>query len=201
MLRGDRFVRSTFGRPFTVGDYHKLHRLVAPVDDGDFGLSQRTGALDINFLAFNDSVSDLQSDMQSYVLKYSGTTVTLKAVSDSLSEVGKLLRAYYDKLFPTLNDIARLHQALENLHPYVDYNTRTNRIVLNRLLAETKRATLHPVQSTRRTPFDPGALGGGDRARPERMARDRTGATPWPRPDLDAVHRRLRIIRAERPVV
>jgi len=35
-----------------------------------------------------------------------------------------------------LRIIATTHKELESLHPYVDYNTRTNRLVLNRLLVE-----------------------------------------------------------------
>lgn len=140
MLRGDRFLRNTFGRNLTVNDYRQLHRLVAPVEDGDFGLQPRTGTLDISFLQFNDSIDDLVEDEQPYVQRYSGTTVTLRSISEPLAEVDRLLEDYYDKVFVMLEDIARLHQALENLHPYVDYNTRTNRLVLNRLLAERREA-------------------------------------------------------------
>lgn len=140
MLLADRFLRSTFGSKLGVSDYQKLHRAVAPVDDGDFGLFPRTDALDVKFLELNDSIEDLVNDKQPYVQRYSGTTVTLKAVDNPLKHVDQLLQDYYKKAVPMLEDIARLHQALENLHPYVDYNTRTNRLVLNRLLADRHQA-------------------------------------------------------------
>jgi Domain of unknown function (DUF4157)/Fic/DOC family len=53
-----------------------------------------------------------------------------------------LLNAYYaeiDKAESSQDKLAiitHLHKSLENLHPYGDANTRTNRLVLNRMLAE-----------------------------------------------------------------
>ncbi len=56
--------------------------------------------------------------------------------------VNGLLGAYYERVGQAKNTrqklgaIAHLHKSLENLHPYGDANTRTNRLVLNRMLAE-----------------------------------------------------------------
>ena len=57
----------------------------------------------------------------------------------SRARIAKLLREFYDasrKSNDVLGDISRLHKQLEYLHPFKDANTRTNTVVLNRMLVE-----------------------------------------------------------------
>lgn len=62
------------------------------------------------------------------------------------AHITNLLGAYYERVGAAespadkLAAIAHLHKSLENLHPYGDANTRTNRLVLNRMLAEQRMA-------------------------------------------------------------
>jgi hypothetical protein len=145
MMQADLAIGQTFGRKFTAEDYVAIRKKVAP-DGGEFGAMLRKGVA--SKLEFPDLI-DRRKDVENPLVDISHTReavrIGLKKTDDPLGDVQRILDDHYRDIGGTydpdekLKIIARTHRDLENLHPYVDYNTRTNRLVLNRLLAEQRQ--------------------------------------------------------------
>lgn len=151
MMEADRYVSSTFGREFDVRDYLELRKRIAK--PGEMGAFPRKGELAIRYDKFLDPISTISSEKDPYVKELTedyehpetqehSPAVVLRDVEDPVAEVHGVLGGHYKAIGEAeteedkLEVIARTHRQLENLHPFVDYNSRTNRLVLNRLLAE-----------------------------------------------------------------
>ncbi|HYO16718.1 MAG TPA: Fic family protein [Thermoanaerobaculia bacterium] len=151
MMEADRYVSSTFGRQFNVEDYLELRKRIAK--PGDMGAYPRKGELALRYDEFLDPISTLSSEKDPYVKKFDpdyehpetqehSAAVVLRDVEDPIGEIDSVLGGHYKSIDEAESEddkmevIARTHRQLENLHPFVDYNSRTNRLVLNRLLAE-----------------------------------------------------------------
>jgi hypothetical protein len=151
MMQADLAIGGTFGRDFTVHDYAALRNQVAP-DRGEFGASLRHGASKLEFPDLIDRRKDVEHPLIDISHTRKAVRIGLKKTDNNpLDDVDRILKAHYEDIGRVydsderLKITARTHRDLENLHPYVDYNTRTNRLVLNRLLAEQKQpmALLH----------------------------------------------------------
>lgn len=153
MMNADRFVSSTFNfGNFDREAYARLHGLVSR-DQYDFGAHPRVGELTLTFNQLHDSAQELMDEHDPFIARIDISTpgtcrIVLAAVEKPLEEVDRILREHYQAMRfvfdpdEALLAVARTHKALENLHAYVDYNTRTNRLVLNRLLVD---ASLTPA--------------------------------------------------------
>ena len=174
MMDADRYVASTFGRPFNALDYHHTHFHALP-NKHDYGSKFRTGELPVRFERFKSKPEKLRQENTSpegtlppLVKSFEpdsehdglrGAHVVLADLPKEQKEqtgmdessqdvytsaIQKILDHYEQGKQKAVENgtildlIVHTHKSLENLHPYVDANTRTNRLVLNRMLAENK---------------------------------------------------------------
>lgn len=163
MMEADRFIRSRIGKGFTAKDYRDLHFLTLPNKD-DLGRFPRQGPLPIRFAGFKSRISTLAKENTSpkgtglpplvkgfdrnstydVTGNIRGDHVVLAGIKNPETAVEKILQAYHKRISDAstpdekLGIIVETHKALENLHPYIDANTRTNRLVLNKMLAENQ---------------------------------------------------------------
>jgi hypothetical protein len=79
-------------------------------------------------------MAELTGDMKVHDAKHDARHVMRMARDAKEVDLATIGESRMDRA--KLHIIATTHKALESLHPYVDYNTRTNRLVLNRLLVE-----------------------------------------------------------------
>ncbi len=65
-----------------------------------------------------------------------------KSAAEVRAEVNKIMNFYYAGLKKAKNRdqalllVATTHRKLENLHPFIDANSRTNRLILHKMLVE-----------------------------------------------------------------
>ncbi len=151
MLEADRSISNTFGRRFNARDFHEAHKATFS-DPTEFGTHFRKGPLDINYRGFKSPIDKLRLEHREDPLIDSFNTPNIETPNHTVkladptkhpSEmVQDILNQHYENigLAESSDDkfqaIAKTHKNLENLHPYVDHNSRVNRLVLNRLLAE-----------------------------------------------------------------
>ena len=159
MMEADRFAATTFGRPLDGRGYHQIHAKASPASASPYFKDPRTEELALRYEKFNDPESVLAREPDDFDLIDSITSpapgelgyVKLKPPGDG-RKLNEILTDHYARIAgidegrrektsseyeqAKLLAIAKTHKNLENLHQYVDFNTRTNRIVLNRLLAE-----------------------------------------------------------------
>lgn len=155
LLEADRYVASTIGKDFGVKEYDHVHRLVT--GGSAFERSVRKESTRFTYDKLLASPTDLMME-DSYIKSIKTTSVNgiekeavieIAPVEDAMGEVDRLLRNYKKRMKELrqrgldtpdnlLREIVFTHKKLENLHPHIDYNTRTHRLILNRMLAENR---------------------------------------------------------------